>query len=140
MIKFGKVYLKPIMKLVKPFGNACVRYHDNILDDEAKAEIAKYRELLLAYGIDEKYVDNYERYLKRTVTGVIELDKDEGYRVKGRLVGAVVAKIGRKLHDEGADIILTVTEEEEALVEGKTDEELRVIVEDMYGPIEIPKK
>ena len=58
MIKLGKVRLRTIMDSKEPFGDACLRYYDNVRDAEAKADIEKYRNELLALGIERKSIDN----------------------------------------------------------------------------------
>ena len=139
MVKLGKVRLRTLMESTEPFGDACLRYHDNVLDDEAKADIEKYRNELLALGIERKSIDNYESDMKDFVTGVRECEGGEMREALETFLGEAVAAIGEKLYADGADIVISLTEKDEKRLEGFSHEIL-VMIEDMPLPIYVPKK
>lgn len=140
MIKLGKVRLRTIMDSTEPFGDACLRYYDNVLDDEAKADIEKYRNELLALGTERKSIDKYESYMKTLVTDGRECVAEKMREELETFLGAAVEAIGEKLYAEGADIVVELTHKDEKRLEGLTDEEILVIIEYIHGPISVTEK
>lgn len=140
MINYGIVRIRVVNEALEPFMEACCAYYADMLDDVAKARQERYRTELLALGTKRQYIDDFESYIKDRFTGVREPNDDEQLAVLGTLFGAAITAISEKLRAEGADVIITLSTADEELIEGKTDEEIRTIIEDMYGQQPDPKK
>ena len=140
MTKIGKIRVSVIKANIELFGNACAAYHHDILNDEAKANIVKYRNRLLALGTEREHIDNFETYVKKVITGVREMAEDSMITEIETLVEAVALGMHIAMDSQGNDVNLILTEAAEKETEGMTDDEIRAYVEERQGPLPIKKK
>lgn len=140
MIKYGKIRLRIVNAYAAPFARSCVHYHYNKLDDGALMNVAMYRTALLELGVEPSVLDECETLMKKWAAGVREIIDEELVEKLDEIRGSFVEAQARRCKAEGADVVLVMSEEDEALVEGKNDEEIRAIIEELYGPQPEPKK
>ena len=140
MIKYGKIRLRVVNEYAQPFAKLCIHRHYNQLDDVAKEYLAAYRKALLDLGVERKVLDDCESLMKKWAVGIREVNEDELVERLDEIRASFVFAQAKKCKAEGADVVFAMSEEDEKLLEGKTDEEIRMIIEEIHGPQPDPKK